>query len=629
MKSARYPGVRPFETFQKDFFFGRDRDVADLYDLVILQKMVVLFARSGYGKSSVINAGLVPKFQSEKKAPEERYTALVIRPGSFVEDDKFVAIDERLRHELLQKSPTITAPFLDNLVETKSLWYHFKQRQTREKERYVLVFDQFEEFFTYPAEMQHRFNADLAELLYDHIPQSVRKAARAQNASEEELEFLARPMDVKVLFAIRSDRLALLDRMKADLPAIFDYRFELKALNKDQAKDAIVLPALLPQKFELKGKNIEFSSPTFEYNSDALRQILNSLAGGRSDLDARIEAFQLQIVCTWIEDEVRSERITDRDGNGLPDVMPEDLPDFANIFETYYKQQLDKLSPADREAARSVIEDSLLFINSLTGEGRRLSVDKDVLLDKFRSNGLTDILLRELEDSFLLRREANAMGGFSFEISHDALIEPIAKARKERLEEVERLRSFERAERERQEAETRAREAEEKAQAEAERREEAERLQHDAEAQKHLAEQRQKEAQEQRAIAEKQKSEAEAQRHLAEKGRKKARQLTFMAIGFAAVASLTGFLALRSAKLAKDRLLEIEDANAERDLMEFRQHVKNGDEMVLGAYYPSAIKYYHLADSLSQLHPTNEKFMQAAQALSDKIERCENALKNQ
>ncbi|MFN0215192.1 MAG: hypothetical protein ACKVT2_13125 [Saprospiraceae bacterium] len=601
MKSARYPGVRPFETFQKDFFFGRDRDMADLFDLVMLQKMVVLFARSGYGKSSIINAGLVPKFQLEKIPPEERYTALTIRPGSFVEDDKFVTIDERLRHELLQKSPKITAPFLDNLVETKSLWYHFKQRQSPEKERYVLVFDQFEEFFTYPPEMQHRFNAELAELLYDQIPQSVRRTARAQKASEDQLEFLARPMDIKILFAIRSDRLALLDRMKADLPAIFDYRFELKALNKEQAKDAIVRPALLPKNFEIKGENIEFSSPTFEYNSVALEQILNSLAGGRSDLDARIEAFQLQIVCTWIEDEVRSERIADRDGNGLPDVMPEDLPDFANIFETYYKQQLDKLSPADREAARYVIEDSLLFVNSLTGEGRRLSVDKDVLLDKFQNNGLTDVLLRALEDSFLLRREANAMGGFSFEISHDALIEPIAKARKERLEEVERLRSLERAERERQEAEARAREAEEKARAEAERREEAERLQH----------------------------EAEAQRHLAEKGRKRARQLTLVAVGLTAIASVTGFMALRSAKLAETRLSEIENANAKRDLMEFRQHVKNGDEMILGAYYNSATKYYHLADSLHQLHPNHEKFQQAAQGLSDKMERCKDALKGQ
>ena len=51
---SRYPGVRPFETRERPLFFGRARDVADLYDLLLLEKLLVLFGKSGYGKSSLL-----------------------------------------------------------------------------------------------------------------------------------------------------------------------------------------------------------------------------------------------------------------------------------------------------------------------------------------------------------------------------------------------------------------------------------------------------------------------------------------------------------------------------------------------------------------------------------------------
>lgn len=619
-QQSRYPGVRPFSTSQKDFFFGRNEEIRELHDLVQLQKMVVLFARSGFGKSSIIHAGLVPRLQSEKIPAEERYTILIVRPGSYVDADKkkeqangedkmeqkFISLEERLRLELERSTPEITAPFLDNLCEKKSLWYYFKQRQSKQSERFLLVFDQFEEFFSHPSDWQLRFKTELAELLYETIPQEVRRASR--HAAETQREFLARALHIKVLFAIRDDRLSLLQRMKAELPAIFDYGFELKALNSTQAKEAIIKPALLPEKYEVGGNSIAFSSPPFEYNKDALEQILNNLAGNRATQDARIGAFLLQVVCTWIEGEVRAGRVKDRDNNGLPDVLPEDLPDFTNIYETYYKQQLERLNPTEQQVARQVIESEfLLFINPQSGEGRRLGADKDLLLVKFEKEGLTEALLLRLEDTFLLRRETNSLGEISYEISHDALIDPIARARKERLEEAERLLELERTEKERKEAEARALEAEEKARVEAQRRAEAEKLQQEAENQKR---------------------EADKQRDLAENRRRSARILTYIAITLALAASVLGLWAWDSASLARKRLLEVERANAERDLFEFKQLISEGDELFKGKYYPSALKNYQTADSLRQLHPENERYKLMAQSLSEKINLCREALKN-
>ena len=43
MSNRRYPGVKPFEAEERDRFFGRDRDIRDLYGMMQLEKLVVLF----------------------------------------------------------------------------------------------------------------------------------------------------------------------------------------------------------------------------------------------------------------------------------------------------------------------------------------------------------------------------------------------------------------------------------------------------------------------------------------------------------------------------------------------------------------------------------------------------------
>ncbi|MCK6695926.1 MAG: hypothetical protein L6Q97_27990, partial [Thermoanaerobaculia bacterium] len=120
---------------------------------------------------------------------------------------------------------------------------HFKQLDSTEKGAYLLVFDQFEEFFSYPPEQQRAFRDQLADLLSGELPEDLREAARALDRQQRRL--LTAPMDIRVLFAIRSDRLHELDRLKDRLPAILHKRYELKALSREQAREAIIGPAAL------------------------------------------------------------------------------------------------------------------------------------------------------------------------------------------------------------------------------------------------------------------------------------------------------------------------------------------------------------------------------------------------
>ncbi|NJN33361.1 MAG: hypothetical protein HC817_02995 [Saprospiraceae bacterium] len=379
-------------------------------------KLVVLFGKSGYGKSSLINAGLLPDIAKEA-------VPIVVRLGSYVAgqmqsplDNLRSAIDEVLTNNL-------EADFIEKLDVPTSLWHQLKRKQSRRQRRFVFIFDQFEEFFTYPLPDQQAFKEQLAGLLYTEVPQAVRNIT--EKLTPEQQTFIAATFDAKVLFSIRADRMSLLDSMKDKLPAILQKRYELKGLSEKQAKDAIEKPARLV--------NPQFATPPFEYTPQAIDKIIGELSNYKTKA---IEAFQIQIVCDEIEKTVEKGQIPDRDQNGLPDVDIENLPDFNNLYENYYHRKITELDPAIQNAAQLLIEEELIFEDPKTGEARRLSVDSGVLLHELSIN---QTLLNQLESTFLLRRESTSTGGFNYEVSHDTMIAPIlkSKAKRKALEKEE------------------------------------------------------------------------------------------------------------------------------------------------------------------------------------------------
>ena len=62
-----YIGARTFETDERDLFFGRDREALDLLSLVISERLVLFYAQSGAGKSSLVNTKLIPGLIEEEE----------------------------------------------------------------------------------------------------------------------------------------------------------------------------------------------------------------------------------------------------------------------------------------------------------------------------------------------------------------------------------------------------------------------------------------------------------------------------------------------------------------------------------------------------------------------------------
>ena len=68
---TRYTGAQPFsdDDLSRKTFFGRERESADLANKILAHRLVVVYAKSGLGKTSLLNAGVTPLLRDEKCLP--------------------------------------------------------------------------------------------------------------------------------------------------------------------------------------------------------------------------------------------------------------------------------------------------------------------------------------------------------------------------------------------------------------------------------------------------------------------------------------------------------------------------------------------------------------------------------
>lgn len=425
----RYPGIQSFSQEDEALFFGRAQDAEKLYRLLRLEQMVVLYGKSGYGKSSLLQAAVLPRLKRETA-----FTAIPVRFYAYNPNDETALLPlQRTIAAIRSAMPEAGRDnYLDKLIpHENSLWYSLKQVQSAgsaPQSKFVLVFDQFEEIFTYPEKAILQFRAQLAGMLYVQIPQNFRsKFNRDRGAlTPEETALFFTDLEVRALFSIRSDYMHLMNRLKDYLPQILRNCYELDALTREQAREAIEEPA----RQERAGY-----SPTFAYAPDSLDLLLNYLS---NDGKEKIESFQLQLICQHIEREWvvgRNDcRIEAADFGATAEERRAQLRD---INRNYYNTCIAKLPENQQSVARLIVENELVTAE----DKRRITADGGMLVSRYRSAGATEALLEALKNTYLLRAETTPRG-IAYELSHDALIEPILKARGEREVQEARQRQL-------------------------------------------------------------------------------------------------------------------------------------------------------------------------------------------
>ncbi len=229
----RYPGTRPFQDTEIDrlLFRGREEDLDRFLHLVLAERLVVLFSKSGMGKTSLLNAGLSPALRAKG------YVPIHLRLND-PETGVMESIDAQVRHSAAEKKIEFVAG------KTSSLWHYFKTAefwgQNDTLLTPVLMFDQFEELFTleFSQKQQEEFFRQLADLVYGQQPDvaDMTTSVRSRRLAES-------PPNVKIVLSLREDYLARLEELNADIPSIFRNRYRLGSPAPDLMRRAITEPA--------------------------------------------------------------------------------------------------------------------------------------------------------------------------------------------------------------------------------------------------------------------------------------------------------------------------------------------------------------------------------------------------
>lgn len=462
----RYPGATPFTSKQEKIFYGRDKDIDKLLTLIRVEKKILLYSKSGLGKTSLLEAGVLPKLP-------ENYVTISIRlyaykTGAETPVQRVINALKAVVGDLDLKKHDVVDNLVSKDTSGKTLWYYFKKAQLiqsgddqeKQDKIFLLFFDQFEELFSFPQQDIDEFKNQIHELTELNIPDRIAATiaeARQNNRNLYNRELLAKlhhKADIRTVFAIRSDRLSMLNKLSDKIPDIQSTFYELQPLELNQARQAIVNPAADPAPV--------FLTKPFTFHEDAISKIINELSDAGTQ---NIETTQLQIVCHRIE-EIAAQK---SNGNTVQ-ITVEDLPEFKNIFLNFYFDSINKLDEKVRASARRLVEDELIR------NQQRISLDQEICKEY-----VDEPALRTLVDTHLLRAERNTFGRFSYEISHDTLVEPILESQKKYLDEQEKIRlEHERLEelrklKEQQEKEAREREEEMKRLREEQQRKERER----------------------------------------------------------------------------------------------------------------------------------------------------------
>lgn len=146
-----YRGLLTFREEDADFFFGREVYQHRLVELVESQTIVAVIGASGSGKSSLVNAGLIPALRRKTNGPVWDMVRMVpnVDPLYSVAEAFVPLINPDLAGLALERELNAVANDLEKATPTTPLWglVNAVLRQQPGTQRLLLFVDQWEELY--------------------------------------------------------------------------------------------------------------------------------------------------------------------------------------------------------------------------------------------------------------------------------------------------------------------------------------------------------------------------------------------------------------------------------------------------------------------------------------------------
>jgi hypothetical protein len=308
-----YKGLDHYAEQDASFFFGREVECDLVAANLLAARLTLLYGQSGVGKSSLLDAGVVPRLREEPGL-----AVVVFRSWG---GDPIAGLCAAIWG----------AAGLERPAGESSLAKTIAACTERPGRDLVVILDQFEEYFLY------RRREDGDGTFAAEFP-------RAVNQME---------LPVSFLVSIREDALARLDRFKGRIPDLFGNYLRVDRLDRNAGRDAIVRPLEEYQRRVPGDQRVEIEPQLVEAVLD-LVQVGNVGLGptGAGVIDGirepRIEAPFLQLVLTRLWEEstagsrvLRLERL-------------DHLGGAQRIFQAHLDTAMAKLQPRKRDVAARV-----------------------------------------------------------------------------------------------------------------------------------------------------------------------------------------------------------------------------------------------------------------------------------
>lgn len=425
------------ESYQEgEVLYGRDEDIRDLIQCVLNDVDTLLYGKSGIGKSSILNAGILPA------ARRNGYLPILIR-FSHKEDDDYLS---QVKHTIIsamgisnEDKDEITRRIKEVVKcknsEEESFYEYFHRHTFHDKDgnriKLLIIFDQFEEIFTLQSSetKKRNFFAQMADVLNDIMPNELQSISSNSSVLQEiiqvnnenvddlfdDLDFGVKTdlpeyvtdNDIHFVFTIREDFLSEFEYYTASIPSLKQNRYGLRPINEEQASQIILRPQpglislpvakLIIEKvtgrsdFELDG------IPEIEVDSAVLSLYLNRLYEAKNSTD------------------ITSELVEQKGGE---------------IISDFYNEAISGIS----QSSIDYLEDMLI-----NGQGRR---DNITVYDAIHDGGLSEDELKTLCVQKKILRQFNYAGVLRIEYIHDILC-PIIAQRKEKRSEENRVKHIE------------------------------------------------------------------------------------------------------------------------------------------------------------------------------------------
>ena len=359
-----YKFLDPFGLKDELIFFGREAATEELAKTVLRDRLTVLHAKSGAGKTSLLNAGLSPRFIREGRLP------LYVH-AYYQDEDPVMAIKRSIASAVHGPWPRLLHDL--SLPDFLALVCACLSRDTCEL---VVMLDQFEQFF----------------ILWS-LPKARSPFIKALSICYDD-----QSLPLRFIIALRGDYFSSLGEFRKVLPHlhVFQNEYWLDAMTQEEANEAILRP-------------LAKLGVSVTYEHTLLETLLADLTHGQ------IELPLLQIICT------RLYEARETDEMQITLKTYEALGRAEGVLSHYLNDVLAHLPGREKSLARSVLKE--LVRSDAT---KQPLSDKKLAVRVEAQRGELDDVLHRLVDLRLLHRDEKE-GEVLYELAHEYLATEILK----------------------------------------------------------------------------------------------------------------------------------------------------------------------------------------------------------